>query len=96
MKLKIETFEDLTKLGEQIGGIVGLGKVEVNVLVSQKEYDDYRQNPLNSLESYISKSVTLPVFVGEAVRNQKEPIISFMHRSGVKVTISPEKQDIYR
>ena len=70
--------------------------MEVNIIVSEKEYQEYRSNPLNSLESYMRRSISLPILVGEAKNNTKEPIISFLHRSGIKITLNPEKQDIYR
>lgn len=95
--MKIKTFKDLITIGEKIADIVGKGTTEVNIIVSEEEYKTYVENPENSFESYMNENPTVPIFHGVFNEvNKKQPLISFHHRSGVKVTLNKVKTDIYR
>lgn len=94
--MRIKTFEDLISIAEKVANVVGIGKTEVHIIVSEQEYNEYISNPENTVEAYFNRVPVLPVFNNVVEGRRNEPLLSFMHRSGVKVILTKVKTDIYR
>lgn len=91
----ITTYQELIKYADDIVEKVGVisADVDITVFVVDARYNAYIRNPENSLEAYEKTGVRTIIVLPDTV-DKSLPIISFKHRSGLRVHLKPKSQDI--